>query len=125
MTTSEDSYVIDGAEVTPGQYILGATSWEKIDDTNTARVTIISASNLINNNITAAYTNLSNLDIFMNSILWCYDENVKNLSIPAKNLRAVPNTVQAHMFWDLLFIFIIPVGLLIVGFVVFIKRRKA
>ena len=66
----------------------------------------------------------ANRDIFMNSLTWLQDRP-ENISVRSKSLFLLPlrlNLVQIVIF-GALFIFVIPVGLFITGFITWLKRR--
>ena len=69
------------------------------------------------------FTTLENTTIFMNAVTANFD-GVENLSIEPKSLSIEYNTVQHIGVFSLLVIFGIPVLILVVGFVVWFKRRK-
>ncbi len=94
-----------------------------IDSQITDRFTVISAGSLIDSQITDTFTTLENTTIFMNAVTANFD-GVENLSIEPKSLSIEYNTVQHIGVFSLLVIFGIPVLILVVGFVVWFKRRK-
>lgn len=94
------------------------------DNTTEARLTVISAGSLIDQSITDAFSQLENTQIFMNAVTANFD-GVQNLSIEAKSLGTEYNTVQHAGLFSLLVIFGIPAVILIGGFSVWFRRRKA
>ena len=93
-------------------------------ESKTARLTVISAGSLIDSQITDSFTQLENTQVFMNAVTSNFD-GVQNLSIEAKSLEVEYNTVQHAGSLSLLVIFGIPAVVLIAGFVVWFRRRKA
>lgn len=89
-----------------------------------SRLTVISAASLIDQSITDAFPQLENTQLFMNAVTANFD-GVQNLSIQAKSLGVEYNTVQHAGLFSLLMIFGIPAVILIGGFVVWFRRRKA
>lgn len=89
-----------------------------------AKLTVITCADLLNESLIASNSMLDNLTVFMNSITWNLDET-ENISIPAKNLTITYNTVTNGMFWGSLYIVVIPVALVVIGFVIWFRRRKA
>ena len=83
--------------------------------TTEARLTVISAGSLIDQNITDAFSQLENTQIFMNAVSANFD-GVQNLSIEAKSLGTEYNTIQHAGLFSLLVIFGIPAVILIAGF---------
>lgn len=152
MTTSSDGYAVTSSDDrTQGTYLLGAVATEKVTEvTATAadasksdataadaeddsasdteeketRLTVISASTLIEQQITDAFTSLVNTDVFMNAVTANFEE-VENISIPAKSLQITYNTVTNANSLGIIFIIVIPVGLIVIGLVIWIKRKRA
>lgn len=115
--TSEDSAEEEAAD----------TSEDSTDgeaETIESRLTVITAGSLIDQNITDTFPQLENTQLFMNAVSANF-EGVQNLSIEAKSLSVEYNTVQYAGLFSLFMIFGIPAAILIGGFVVWFKRRKA
>lgn len=89
-----------------------------------AKLTVITCADLLNESLIASNSMLDNLTVFMNSITWNLDET-ENISIPAKNLTITYNTVTNGMLWGSLYIVVVPIALVIAGFVIWFRRRKA
>ncbi len=148
MSSSEQAYAVTENTQVPGTYVLGAVAAETIsseeedaeeavseedsedgsasseDETKESRLTVISAGSLIDQQITDTFTQLENTQIFMNAVTANFD-GVQNLSIAAKSLSVEYNTVQHAGAFSFLMIFGIPAAILIGGFVVWFRRRKA
>ena len=71
------------------------------------------------------YVSGGNSDVFIGSVNWMA-ENKINLSILAKQLQVEALVMEASQisFWSAVVIFVLPLGILAIGFVVWIKRRK-
>lgn len=124
MTTSSGGYaVVDEDNAVEGTYVLGGVASEEVDE-KTAQLTVISAASLIDSQITDSFTSLENVTLFMNAVSNHF-EGVSNLSIEAKTLTVETNTMQHAGLISLFLIFGIPILVLIGGFVVWFKRRKA
>ena len=89
-----------------------------------SRLTVISAGSLIDQSITDTFPQLENTQLFMNAVTANF-EGVQNLSIEAKSLGTEYNTIQHTGVLSLLVIFGIPAVILIGGFVVWFRRRRA
>lgn len=89
-----------------------------------SRLTVISAGSLIDQSITDTFPQLENTQIFMNAVT-ANLEGVQNLSIEAKSLGTEYNTMQHTGLLSFLVIFGIPAVILIGGFVVWFRRRRA
>ena len=149
MTTSEQAYAVTEEDQKQGTYDLGVVATETIssdsdssDDTSSdsdsstdtssddsteskeSRLTVISAGSLIDQQITDAFSQLENTQVFMNAVTANF-EGVTNLSIEAKSLTTEYNTVQHAGGFSILVVFGIPAVILIGGFVVWFRIRKA
>ena len=140
MSTTNNAYAVTEDAQTEGGYTLGAIATESIskddgddaedenstDDSETleSRLTVISSASMIDSQITDAFTTLENTTLFMNAVTANFD-GVKNISIKPKSLSVEYNTVQHSGLLSLLVIFGVPIVLLIGGFSVWYRRRKA
>ena len=140
MSTTNNAYAVTEDAQTEGSYTLGAVATESIskndgddtedenstDDSETleSRLTVISSASMIDSQITDAFTTLENTTLFMNAVTANFD-GVKNISIEPKSLSVEYNTVQHSGLLSLLVIFGVPIVLLIGGFSVWYRRRKA
>ena len=89
-----------------------------------SKLTVISASTMIDSSLIGNFTGIENLNEFIN-IVSSYFDDVQNVSIPAKSLSVTYNTVTGSSIWNALFIIIIPIFSIVAGLVVWIRRRKA
>lgn len=124
LTTSEKGYAIaDENNQTQGTYAVGAVATEEIDDGITARLTVFGASSLIDTGITSSFTNLDNTTLYITAALAGF-EDIAAINIEPVSLSTPINTVTTGGIWGLLFILVIPVALLIYGFLRWMRRRK-
>lgn len=139
MQTSTDGYAVTEDDQTQGQYILGAIATNTIgsdtesdedsddsgsSETKEARLTVLASGSMISSDITDQLTTLDNLTLFVNSVTENFD-NVNNVAIEAKSLSTETNTPMHAGGFSILVIFIIPLAILIIGFVIWMRRRKA
>lgn len=145
MSSSEHAYAVTENNQTAGTYVLGAVATEQVnaeskeeltDAENSAeeedgevggkksRFTVISAGSLIDSRITDMFATLENTTVFMNAVTENFD-GAENISIEPKSLAVEYNTVQHAGLFSLFVIFGIPLLLLIAGFVVWFRRRRA
>ena len=94
-----------------------------IDENTSGKLIVLTADTLIHETITSSFKNLDNLNEFTNMLTWYFDD-ASNISIPAKSLEVPYNTFVSIGGWSFLFIGVIPLAVLISGFVVWLKRRK-
>ena len=139
LTTSENAYAVTENAETNGTYILGARIEKSVTPTGTtngdatstgdaqsatAHFTVLSSTNFISETILTRFSNLANATIFMNSVAASF-EDVENISIEAKSLEVQMNTVATGGLFGIFFVAVIPLGMMIVGFIIWRKRRKA
>ena len=102
----------------------GSSGEDAESDEVTSRLTVISAGSMIDSQITDTFTQLENTKVFMNAVTANFD-GLQNISVEPKSLQVEYNTVQYAGLFSLLVIFGIPAAVLIGGFVVWFRRRKA
>ena len=143
LSSSDQSYAVTEDSQRQAAYALGVVATETVSteddgtssdnetdseddstDTLESRLTVISAGSLIDPSITDTFPQLENTQLFMNAVTANF-ERVQNLSIEAKSLGVEYNTVQHAGMFSFLVIFGIPAVILIGGFVVWMRRRKA
>ena len=125
LSTSENGYDVVEDSKTQGTYILGATAVEPVDNNeeNDTRLTVVTSSSLIDSSITDAFSNISNLDIFINAVS-AGIKDASSITIPAKSLQITYNTVKNAGIWSFLFVVVVPLSVLGGGFAYWLKRRK-
>ena len=124
LTTSEDGYaIVDENDQTKGTYVVGAVATEEIDDNIFTRLTVFGSSTLTDTDITSAFSNLYNTDLFVSALLTGFDD-ISAISIAPVSLSVPINTVTTGGIWGLLFILVIPAALLVCGFLRWMRRRR-
>lgn len=120
MTTSSEGYLYVGEDqdLVQGTYVLGAVAKE-----GEGRLIAISVESLVDETLVTAYSGMSNLTLFMRAATDAF-EDVSHITIPAKSLTTTYNMVSNVRAWGLLYVIIIPLGVLVGGFVYWMKRRK-
>lgn len=120
MTTSSKGYLYTGEdqELVQGTYVLGAVAEE-----GEGRLVVISSENLVSENLLNAYPSMNNLTIFMQAATDTF-EDVSGITIAAKSLTTSYNLVSNVGMWGMAYVVIIPLCVLVCGFVYWIKRRK-
>ena len=119
MNSSANSYAITEDSEEKGSYILGAVATK-----DESKLTVLASGSIIDSQITGAFTNLDNLTLFMNTVTANFD-NVDNLAIESKSLQTTYNTPLHTGSISMVTILIVPLGILLLGFVVWMRRRKA
>lgn len=124
LDTSEGGVAVtENNDQTPGTYSVAAVATEETDDGVTARFTVYGSISPIDASITGTATNLDNTGLFLQSVT-CGFPDVSSISIEPASLQEPYNTVTTGGLWALLFIFIIPLGAILCGFVRWMRRRK-
>lgn len=119
LTTSDKGAAVVGEnDYTEGKYTLAAAATK-----DKSRFTVFGSASIIDDEFTSYYTNLMNLQVFMNSIAANFDD-VSNISIDSISLKTTYNTIANGSGIGAIFIGIIPVALLTLGFLRWFGRRK-
>jgi ABC-2 type transport system permease protein len=121
--TTSDSGVLatDQNTTTTGKYILGAVATETFADKQDVqtRFTVITSLDIAGD----GFKGLANITVFTNAIVKNY-KDVQNISIPSRSMSITPITVPNPAPWVVLFVGIIPLGLLACGIVYWARRRN-
>ena len=121
LTTSDSGVAyVSQDNYTTGSYTVGAYA---SNENNGARLTVISADSFIDDALVSSFTGVSNLQVFMNALTAGFDD-METISIASKSLSVTPNTVRNPTLWTLVFVIILPVALLLGGFLHWLRRRK-
>ncbi|XCP85417.1 GldG family protein [Roseburia hominis] len=124
---TEEDAAESGDDSAEGNTESDSDSSTSIDDTEEpreSRLTVLASTSMINSEITDQLTTLDNLTLFVNSVTENFDD-VENLAIEAKSLATEQNTPMHAGSISLIVIFVIPLAVLVFGFVVWMRRRKA
>ena len=124
LTTSDHGVaVVDENTQTAGTYVVGAVATEEVGEGTTARLTVYGADSLIDSTVYGTYPNVDNRDLFVDAAVIGFDD-VSAISIEPVSLLTPTNTITTGGIWGLLLILVIPLALLIGGFVRWMRRRK-
>ena len=136
LTTSDSAYSktdvnTDTLEKTDedidGPFDLGVSITEQVDDDKTTQIIYYSTSNLMDSQVNQMVAG-GNEQMITESLNWmCSTEDTSTISIPAKSLEVSYLTLTAYdvSFWKICVMGLIPGVFLVVGFGVWLKRRKA
>ena len=119
MNSSSNSYAVTEDSEEKGAYVLGAVATK-----DESKLTVLASGSLIDSQVTGAFANLDNLTLFMNMVTANFDE-VENLAIESKSLSTTYNTPLHTGSISMVTIFVVPLAILVLGFVVWMRRRKA
>lgn len=117
-TSNKGAAVVGENDYTKGKYTLAAAATK-----DKSRFTVFGSASIIDDEFTSYYKNLMDLQVFMNSITANFDD-VSNISIDSISLQTTYNTIANGSGIGAIFIGIIPVALLILGFLRWFGRRK-
>ena len=110
-----------------GPFDLGVSITENLDDDKETQIVYYSTSNLMDSQKNQMVSG-GNEKLIMESLKWMTDtEESASVSIPSKSLEVSYLTITDYdaAFWKICTIALIPGIFLVIGFVVWIKRRKA
>ena len=136
LTTSDSAYskvdVNSGAiektdDDIDGPFDLGVSITETLDDDKETQIVYYASSNLMDSQINQMVSG-GNEQMIMSSLSWmCSSDETSTISVPSKNLQISYLTLTAYdvSFWKIMVMGIIPVVFLVMGFMVWLKRRKA
>lgn len=136
LQTSSDAYlkkVTDGQITTTekedgdtvGQFDIAALS-EKTSGDNTGKLIAIGSSSLIDDSVTQSFT-LGNIDFFGDCLTYLTkDSGASTVSISSKSMTPASITVSAlqSVIWAAVAVVIIPVAIIVIGLVIWLRRRK-
>ncbi len=119
ITTSGNAYAISESGETPGTYWLGAVATE-----GEGQLTVLTSPYLIEEGITSQFSNLENLNLFMNAVTGNF-EDISNISIEPKSLTMENNTMAHAGLIGLVLMVGVPLLFVLFGLAKWLKRRKA
>ena len=136
LTTSDSAYSktdMSGTSIdkedgdVDGPFDLGVMITESLDDDKETQIVYYSTSNLMESQVNQMVSG-GNKQLIVESLKWMTDtEESASVSIPSKSLQVSYLTLTAYdaSFWKICTIALIPGAFLVIGFVVWLKRRKA
>lgn len=136
LTTSDDAYskvdvnsgnIEKTEEDIEGQFDLGVSITETVDDDKETQIVYYSTSNLMESQINQMVSG-GNEQMIMSSLSWmCSSDETTTISVPTKDLQISYLTLTAYdvSFWKICVMGLIPGAFLVIGLMVWLKRRKA
>ena len=110
-----------------GPFDLGVSITETLDDDKETQIVYYTSSNLMDSQINQMVSG-GNEQMLMSSLNWmCSNDETTTISIPPKDLQVSYLTLTAYdvSFWKICVMGLIPGVFLVIGFMVWLKRRKA
>ncbi len=123
LTTSSNGFAVTENGQKQGAYMLGAVSVKDADTDNESRLTVFTTSSIINENLISGYSNIANGDVFLSAVTANSQDGV-NISVAPVSLTISYNTVTNQGFWGIWMVIVIPLVMLVYGFIRWIIRRK-
>lgn len=134
MTTSKGSYLkLDTSSGNAakekgdidGPFSMGVSVTDKIDDDKSAKLVVYASAYAFSDDVIST-NQFDNGLLFTNAVKSMSDSDVEETSINAKSLSYsyVSLTSGTQLLWASVIIIIIPVGLLITGFIIWMRRRR-
>lgn len=134
MTTSKGSYLkLDTSSGKAekekgdidGPFYMGVSVADKIDDDKSAKLVVYASAYAFSDDVIST-NQFDNGILFTNAVKSMSDSDVEETSINAKSLSYsyVSLTSGTQLLWASVIIIIIPVGLLVTGFVIWMRRRR-
>ncbi len=140
LTTSDSSYsdVDYGAEIAAdgtntkssddisGPFSLAVSITEENED-STTKLVVYGSYIMFTDDIINSYS-LANVDMLKNSVSWMCDlKSAGTISIDAKSMDVAQNTIAAGKAnaWTVCYVVLIPLFVIVIGFVIWYRRRRA
>ena len=136
LTTSDSAYSkvdVNSGDVekadgdVDGPFDLGVSITETLDDDKETQIVYYTSSNLMDSQINQMVSG-GNEQMIISSLNWmCSNDEATTISIPSKDLQVSYLTLTAYdvSFWKICVMGLIPGVFLVIGFMVWLKRRKA
>lgn len=110
-----------------GPFDLGVSITETLDNDKETQIVYYTSSNLMDSQINQMVSG-GNEQMIISSLNWmCSNDETATISIPSKDLQVSYLTLTAYdvSFWKICVMGLIPGVFLVIGFMVWLKRRKA
>ena len=110
-----------------GQYILGATVTKSLENGKESKMVAYSSSYTFATNQQLELSSYANANVVMNSIYWACDiDSSRAISIPEKTFvnQSITMDQSDAILWILITLIIVPIIILVLGFFVWIRRRR-
>ncbi len=136
LTTSDSAYSkvdVNGGDIekadgdVDGPFDLGVSITETLDNDKETQIVYYTSSNLMDSQINQMVSG-GNEQMIISSLNWmCSNDETTTISIPSKDLQVSYLTLTAYdvSFWKICVMGLIPGVFLVIGFMVWLKRRKA
>lgn len=127
INTSSNSFIVTEDDEVQGTYSLAAIASEYVlnedGEAVESRLTAYGTSYFVEESIISISPSLENNTVFMNAVMANFD-GATNVSIEPKSMEETYNAVVDPYSYSILFLFILPASILLIGFVVWNLRRK-
>ncbi len=136
LTTSDSAYQktdLEAMETTEkeegdleGPFSLGVSITEELDENKKTQIVYFASSAIFNDQMNATVSG-ANYELLSASLSWlCGTEEDNSISIPSKAYDMTTLMVPASdvSFWSIFVTAVVPVSILLIGFVIWLRRRK-
>ena len=120
LTTSRSAQAVTQNGQVQGEYLLGAVATVGEE---AGTLTVFSSASLIDEGVLTYYPNMGNETLFCSAVTAHMDQT-ETFSIPAKSLTETFHTVSGAGVLSLIFVVLLPAGVLIAGLTVCLRRRR-
>lgn len=135
LTTSDDAYSKVNVQSSTlekeegdidGPFDLGVAVSEEVENGEQTQLVYFSTSNVANSQMDQMVAG-GNSKLVLQTLSWMCKSDAVSVSIPSKSLQVSRLTITAYdaALWTILVVGIIPGAFLLIGFVIWLKRRKA
>lgn len=124
-SSAQDGNYAKAGDDVDGPFPLAVAITESVDDKET-KLAVYGSYLMFAENITNSFS-LGNVEMFTNSLSWMCGETGNIVAIEAKSMDVQQNTIATSKsnLWTAVFVAIIPLVVIITGFVVWYRRRRA
>ena len=120
MTTSAQAFAVTEDSQVQNTYVIGAVAEE---ESSSGRFTVFSAATLLAEDVIDYYTILANTTLFLNSLAADL-EGVETLAINSVSMDVTYNTITSAGVWSVFYVVLLPLAVLVLGLVHWLRRRK-
>lgn len=109
-----------------GPFDLGVSISEEVDEDKETQIVYFGTESIFNDSMNSTVSG-SNYELLSASLAWlCDTEDTNTISIPSKSYDTTSLMVPAAdvSFWSIFVTAVLPAGVLIIGFGIWLKRRK-
>lgn len=125
-SSAEDGNYKKAENDVDGPFTLAVAITEPAGEDKETKLAVYGSYLMFSENVTNSFA-LGNVEMFTNSLSWMCGDTANVVSIEAKSMDIQQNTIATSKsnLWTAIFVAVIPLGVVIAGFVVWYRRRRA